>query len=172
MPDRAGWREPTSLLPLRWGSYRWRYVAAVALLFAGGLLMQASSVYAGFFLTIGGAAHLAGWWIVPGRGWPRFWMSLPSVGIMVLLLTGGYAFVALVVPLLGWLLVRRRPALSYLAIVVPIVSGILLGQLFPQYGFGGIVVGISTAAMVLAAWIGRGLATSRRIPSNSEAQTG
>jgi drug/metabolite transporter (DMT)-like permease len=154
----TGWREPAARIPLRWGGYRARYLAAIALILAGGLLIQASSFYSQQFLAIGAAAHLAGWWILPGRGWQRLWASIPSVFVMILLLTGGLSFAALVIPLAGWLWLRERPGLSYLALIGPLAAGILLGQAFPQYGSGAIVVTISVLVMVGSAWLARLLA--------------
>jgi hypothetical protein len=168
----TGWREPTAQIPLRWGGYRARYLTAVALLLAGGLLVQASSFYSQQFLVVGAAAHLAGWWILPGRGWRRLWASIPSVFVMILLLTGGPSFAALVIPLAGWLWLRQRPGLSYLALIAPVAAGILLGQAFPQYGSGGIVVTISTLVMVGSAWLARLLANNRQFPSHTGPNAG
>jgi hypothetical protein len=163
----SGWREPAAQIPLRWGGYRARYLAAVALILAGGLLIQASSVYSQQFLAIGAAAHLTGWWILPGRGWRRLWASIPSVLVMILLLTGSPAFAALLVPLAGWLWLRQRPAGSYLALIAPLAAGILLGQAFPQYGSGAIVVTISGLVLVGSAWLARLLANNRQLPSRT-----
>lgn len=152
------------MLPLRWGGYRPRYVAAIALVIAGGLLVQATSAYATYLLVIGMAAHFLGWWILPGRGWRRFWMSLPSALVMMLLLTGGPSSAALVVPLAGWLYVRQRPARSYAVLLAPFAAGVILGQAFPHYGDGAIVVAVATAVLVGSAWLARLLANSRQIP--------
>lgn len=163
----TGWREPTAQIPLRWGGYRARYLAAVVLILAGGLLVQASSVYSQQFLAVGAVAHLIGWWVLPSRGWRRLWSSIPSVLVMILLLTGGPAFAALVVPLAGWLWLRQRPARSYLALIAPLAAGILLGQAFPQYGSGAIVVSISGLVLVGAAWLARLLANNGQLPSRT-----
>ena len=57
---RIGWREPSSLLPLRWGRYRLRYLGAIALILAGALVLQAGSAYADYLIVIGFVAHIAG----------------------------------------------------------------------------------------------------------------
>jgi hypothetical protein len=168
----TGWREPAAQIPLRWGGYRARYLAAVALILAGGLLIQAASFYSQQFLALGTAAHLAGWWIVPGRGWRRLWASIPSVFVMILLLTGGPAFAALLLPLAGWLWLRQRPARSYLALIAPLATGILLGQAFPQYGFGAIAVTIATLVLVGSAWLARLLANGKQFPSHPATNAG
>jgi len=171
-PAAAGWREPAAQIPLRWGGYRARYLAAVALIFAGGLLIQAASFYSQQFLVIGAVAHLTGWWILPGRGWSRLWASIPSVFVMILLLTSGPAFAALLIPLAGWLWLRQRPARSYLALIAPLATGILLGQAFPQYGSGAIVVTISALVLVGSAWLARLLANGKQIPTHTGANAG
>jgi hypothetical protein len=166
-PKAVGWREPAAQIPLRWGGYRARYLAAVALILAGGLLIQASSFYSQQFLVLGAVAHLTGWWILPGRGWRRLWASIPSVFVMILLLTSGPAFAALLIPLAGWLWLRQRPARSYLALMAPLANGILLGQAFPQYGSGAIVVTVSALVLVGSAWLARLLANGKQIPAHA-----
>jgi hypothetical protein len=168
----TGWREPAAQIPLRWGGYRARYLSAVALILAGGLLIQAASFYSQQFLVLGAAAHLAGWWILPGRGWRRLWASIPSIFVMILLLTGGPAFAALLLPLAGWLWLRQRPARSYLALIAPLATGILLGQAFPQYGSGAVAVTVSALVLVGSAWLARLLANGKQIPSHSAAHAG
>ncbi|HEY0259538.1 MAG TPA: hypothetical protein VGC18_06770 [Lacisediminihabitans sp.] len=160
-----GWHEPARDIPLRWGGYRLRYVLSVALILAGALLVQATSVYTGYFLLLGLGAHIAGWLVLPSRGGRRLAAVLPSALAVSSLLIGSLACVLLVLPLVFWFYNRQRPALSYLAALLPVLSGIVLAQLFPQYGDGGIVVGVSLIVIVGAAWMGRSTAKSRQIPS-------
>ena len=157
--------EPTSLIPLRWGSYRLRYVTALVLIIAGGLVVQAASVYAGYFLTIGIAAHIIGWLVLPARGVRRVIIALPSAIFASATLIGSAGSVLVVLCLLGWLWARQRPGLSYVVLVFPIISGVILTQLYPQYGHGGIVVAVSVVVVVGSAWLGSGIARSRRISS-------
>ncbi len=166
---RRGWREPTSLLPLRWGGYGVRSVAALVLILAGALLTQATSVYTGYFFTIGLGAHILGWFILPGRGARRLAAALPSALMVGALLLGSLACVLLVGSLAFWLYVRQRPAVSYLALLLPVISGLALSRLYPQYGDGGIVVGGSLVVIVGAAWLARSIAKSRQIPSKPDA---
>jgi hypothetical protein len=116
--------------------------------------------------------HLLGWWILPGRGWRRFWMSLPSALVMLVLLTGGPSSASLVVPLAGWLYVRQRPARCYAVLLAPFAAGVILGQGFPQYGFGAIVLAAAGAVLVGSAWLARLLANSGRIPSHEGPSAG
>ena len=161
MATRIGWREPSSLLPLRWGRYRLRYLGAIVLILAGALVIQAGSAYADYLIVIGFAAHIAGWAILPARGARRAAVAVPSALFVTALLLGSVAAVLLVVPLAFWLLVRQRPGRSYLATLLPLASGLLLAQLYPQYGNGAIVVAVSLVVVVVSAWIARALAQSQ-----------
>lgn len=152
------WQEPTARLPLRWGSYRVRYVGAIALIVAGALVLQAGSVYADYLIVLGVGAHIAGWLILPARGASRAAVAIPSALLVGALLLGSVAAVLLVGPLAFWLLLRRRPGASYLAILLPVASGLVLAQLYPQYGDGAIVVGVSLVVLVGSAWIARWIA--------------
>jgi hypothetical protein len=166
MPDTgSGWREPTASLPLRWGGYRTRYVLAVALILSGALLVQAASVYAGYFVTIGFAAHIAGWLILPSRGVRRVIIALPSAILASGPLIGPPGSLLLVLCLLAWLWARQRPAIAYLVLCLPIVSGAILTQLYQQYGDGQIVVAVSLVVIVGSAWLASAVARTRRISS-------
>lgn len=157
----SGWREPTVSLPLRWGGYRLRYSLAVTLVLAGGLVMQAGSVYAPQLITIGIAAHIAGWLVLPARGARRASVAIPSALLVGGLLFGTAASILLVIPLALWMYLRQRPALSYLALLLPISSGLVLTQLYPQYGHGAIVVFVSLGVIVASAWMARSIARTR-----------
>lgn len=163
--SRARWREPTRSLPLRSGGYRSRLTIALVLLFAGALLVQATSVYTGYFLGIGITAHVAGWLLLPARGVRRVVIALPSALCVSALLIGPLASVLLVVPLVGWLWMRQRPGISYLVAILPVLSGRILGALFPQYGHGLIVVLVSVVVIVGCAWLAQTIARTRRILS-------
>jgi hypothetical protein len=156
-----GWREPGSLIPLRWGRYRARYLAAVFLLVAGAVVLQAGSAYADYLIVIGAGAHIAGWLILPARGARRAAVAVPSALLVGSLLLGSVTAVLLVAPLAFWLMLRQRPGPSYLATLLPLASGLVLAQLYPQYGDGAIVVTVSLVVIVAAAWIARWIAVSR-----------
>ncbi len=157
----SAWREPTASIALRWGRYRPRYVAALVLLISGGLVLQAGSAYADYLLTIGFTAHLVGWIVLPSRGVRRSAIAVPSALLVGSLLLGSAATVLLVGPLAGWLFLRQRPALSYLVLLLPAASGVILTRMYPQYGHGTIVIGVSLVVTVASAWIARGIAVLR-----------
>lgn len=158
MATRSGWQEPTARIPLRWGSYRVRYAGALALILAGALVLQAGSAYADYLIVLGAGAHIAGWLILPARGARRAAVAVPSALLVGSLLIGSVAAVLLVGPLAFWLLLRQRPGRSYLATLLPLASGLILAQLYPQYGDGAIVVAVSLVVIVASAWIARGIA--------------
>ena len=161
----GSWQEPTRSIPLRSGGYRSRYVPALVLLFAGALLVQATSVYTGYFLLIGIGAHALGWMLLPSIGVRRVVIALPSALCASALLISPLASVLLVVPLVGWLWARQRPIVAYLVTIFPVVSGLILGALFPHYGHGLVVVIVSIIVIVACAWLARTIARTRRIPS-------
>lgn len=161
MPDsRLPWREPTSVLPLRWGNYRLRLVTGICLVFAGGLLVQLTSAYTLLVLPFGLISHIAGWCILPGIGWRRVLGAAVSAVTMILLLNGAAGTVFLLFPLGAWLLVRQRPLLSYAALIIPPIAAWFLAQFFPDYGWGVIVLLIAGIALAGAAWLGRVLAAT------------
>ncbi|MBN9150802.1 MAG: hypothetical protein J0H56_05210 [Micrococcales bacterium] len=159
MPEsRPKWREPASRLPLRWGSYTARYAAGVALIFAGGALVQLTSAYSLVVLPLGLFAHTTGWCILPGVGWRRILGAGIGALTTIVLLNGAPATVFLVFPFAAWLLLRQRPLVSYLTVVVPLLVAAVLSQTFPDYGWGVVVLSISGAALTGAAWLARSLA--------------
>lgn len=166
--ERPGWREPSSLLPLRWGPYRLRYLAGLTAVIVGGLLVQATSTYSLAALPVGLFLHIVGWCILPGIGWRRVLGAAFSTFTVILLLNGATSMVFLVIPLAAWLLLRQRPPLSYAALIVPAIVAYLLAEGFPDYGSGALVLAIAGVALAAAAWFGRSLAViSRRRTANS-----
>lgn len=155
------WREPTALLPLRWGSYRARYLTATALVIAGALLVQATSVYAVFLLGAGFLAMIAGWLVLPSRGLRRLGVVIPAALASSAPLFGSAGAIALVVALAAWLYLRQRPGIAYLVLPLPVLSGVILAQLFPQYGDGLIVVAVSLVVVVASAWLAQSIARTR-----------
>ena len=164
MPDSVptGWREPSSLLPLRWGSYRLRYLAGLGLAISGGLLVQVTSTYSLGVLPIGLFLHILGWCILPGIGGRRVLAAAFSALTTILLLNGATSIVFLVMPLAAWLFLRQRPILSYSVLAIPVVSAYILAQAFPDYGWGALVLSFALAMLAGAAWLGRSLAVISR----------
>ncbi|CAN5526948.1 hypothetical protein BH09ACT4_BH09ACT4_14620 [soil metagenome] len=164
----ASWREPTSRLPLRWGSWAGRSWGGLALIIGGGAAVVGASAVNPFtlFLAVAGTlAHLAGWSVLPSRGWRRVAVLLPSTFAIFSLLSGPANLTLLVVPLLCWLLVRHRPLRVFPIAVFVIATGVVLARLFPTYQ--GMLVATSVAVFVVvgAAWAARAVhAASTRPP--------
>lgn len=168
------WQEPTRSLPLRWGRYEDRYLWGLILLIAGAVGLQASNTYTNFFLLQGATVYVIGWSILPSRGWRRILIVAPATGQLWLLLTGPLSVWTLVIPYLGWLLVRHRPLRSYLTVVFPIFSAVILPNFFVEYSGMLPTLAISLAVLVASAWAARALAatTAVRRPLPSSSQTG
>lgn len=153
------WMEPSARLPLRWGSYRGRYLAGL-LFIAGGLLhLQSSTTHALVPLLVGTATHVAGWWIMPAQGWRRLAVTLPSGLVVWLLLTGPQAMWTLAVPYASWLLVRHRPTVSYVTVAFVVLNGVVATNLFREYGQMLVALTVSGTVIVGSAWLARYLAT-------------
>ncbi len=158
-------REPTALLPLRWGGYRERYLGGLCLIVGGGVAIAGSDTFALWLLWIGTIAHIAGWCILPSAGWRRLVVVLPSTISMWLLLPGPRYLVVLVIPYLGWLLVRHRPALAYPTAIFVLAGAILLGQVFSEYRDMLEVLAIAFVIMVASAWVARAVALRKTTTS-------
>ena len=160
------WREPTRRIPLRWGTYRGRYLAGLAYICGGMVLLAGSNTYAVTFLLIGTVAHVAGWFILPAVGARRVWVAWPSLICVWLLLTGPQILFAMVLPLLGWLVVRERPARSYVVLVIPVVTGILLANAFHTSQDEPVAFAIEVVSVFAAGWLARALAATKRRPAS------
>lgn len=146
------WTEPAARLPLRWGSYRSR-VAAGLVLIAGGLVhLQAARTDDLVPLIVGSVAHITGWLIMPATAWRRLVPLLPSTLVVWLLLTGPQSVWTLAVPFICWLIVRHRPARSYLALGPVLLNGVAAVGLFGEYDGMLWSLGSSAAVLVVSAW--------------------
>jgi len=163
--------EPTRALPLRWGSYRFRYLSGLSLITSGAIAIQGASAYVGYPLAIGTLAHVVGWWIMPAAGWRRIWVVLPSLLSVIILLMGPAAIGLLAVPLASWLLVRHRPAVTMLVAVPVLVIGILLRQVYAEYDGMLPALAVMGVLVVAAAWAARLAAASRLFHRQREALT-
>ena len=159
MPATAT-QEPALTIPLRFGSYRTRYLFAIGLLFAGGILMQFSSAYTLGFTLAGAAATVTGWIIVPAPGWRRALVAGPALFGVVALIGGAQSGGLLALTLGGWLIVRMRPLVSFVVLVAPVAAAYALAQLFPQYGYGALVGAALGAVVVGSAWLARMIAAA------------
>lgn len=154
------WREPASLLPLRWGSYRARVVTAIALLFVGTGCILVTTTYSLPFLLLGCVMQPAAWAVIPSTIGRRVAVAVPVLGFTWLMLGGsGFAW-CYAVTLAAWLLVRLRPLVSFAALLLPIASSIVLPRFVTTYEQGWITVLVSTIAVVVGAWAGRAIAVA------------
>jgi hypothetical protein len=164
----ARWREPSSDLPLRWGTWAGRSWGGLWLIVSGGVAIAGSSAVAAWLAALGLAAHLAGWAVLPSRGWRRVVVLLPSGFAMFALLPGPGYLTVLVVPFLCWLLVRHRPLRVYPMAAFVIATGIVLARLFPDYDGMPIASAVALLVVAGAAWAARAVhaatARPRRTP--------
>ena len=160
--------EPTRALPLRWGTYRFRYVGGLSLIVSGAIAIQGASGYVGYPLAIGSLAHVVGWWIMPAAGARRIGVVLPSLLGCIILLVGPLAVGLLAVPFACWLIVRHRPALTLLFAVPVLAAGVLLRSVFSE--FGGMLPALAVMGVVIGAcaWGARLAAASRLLHRQSE----
>lgn len=167
------WREPTSLLPLRWGTYLGRYLAGLLFIIGGAVQLQGSNTYTLDFLLIGATAHAVGWSIMPAQGWRRIVAVIPSSAIIWLLLTGPFSMWLLTITFVCWLIVRHRPARSYVTAIFPLANGLIVPQFFSEYSQMLPALSISLAVFVASAWLARVLAAgSARPKQQSLSNTG
>ncbi len=156
------WHEPTARLPLRWGTYRGRYLAGLLLIVGGLLHLQSSTTHLLWPLVVGTTAHTIGWWILPAAGWRRLVVPL-ACGVQVwLLLTGPQSMWTLLIPYCAWLLVRHRPAISYLTVIAVAANGLLAIVLFREYADMPLALLISAGVLSGSAWAARFLAATRK----------
>lgn len=161
--------EPTRAVPLRWGTYRGRYLAGLGLIVSGLVCLQGANVNFGLPLGIGTLAHVIGWWLMPAAGWRRIWAVLPSLIAAFILLIGPAGVAILALPLASWLLVRHRPLVTFLLPLALFAIGMTLREFVSEYSAMIPALAIMGAVMVLFAWGARIIAASRLFPSNRKA---
>jgi len=186
MPEKAAaadpaapfrWREPTSRIPLRWGSYRTRLLGGLLLVVGGGVAVVgggATSPFAAALLYAGSVAHILGWSVLPAAGWRRVWAFIPSTFAMWFMLTGPGWLAILVLPYVGWLLVRHRPIASYPTLTFVLAGAVIVARLFPSYASMLPALGIMAAVLALSALAARAVHVAQarvrrgRKPSDSQ----
>jgi len=153
------WREPTSHLPLRWGAYRSRWLGGLLLVVAGGLAIAGGSAYsafANFLLAAGSVVHVIGWAILPSAGWRRVVAMAPSTLAMWFLLTGPGWLAILLLPYLGWLLVRHRPLAGYPTAIFVLAAAVFAARVYGEEYSGMLpALGIVGTVMLASAWAAR-----------------
>lgn len=167
----ARWREPTSRLPLRWGTWAGRSWGGLWLIVSGGVAIAGYSVTAVWLAGLGVVAHLLGWTVLPSRGWRRVAVLLPSTFAMLAVLPGPKYFAVLVVPFLCWLLVRHRPLRVWPMGVFVIATGIVLGRLFPDYDGMPVASAVALFVVVGAAWAARAVHAASARPRRISRRT-
>jgi hypothetical protein len=153
-------REPALVIPLRFGTYRSRYLLALGLLFAGGILLQFSSAYTLGLTLAGAVATIAGWIVVPAPGWRRALVAGPALFGVIALIGGAESGGLLAITLGAWLIVRMRPLVSFVVLVAPVTAAYGLARLFPEYGYGAVVGGVLGLVLVGSAWLARMIAAA------------
>jgi hypothetical protein len=96
--------------------------------------------------------------VLPAPIGRRVAVVLPVLGFTWLMLGGASFAWCYVVPLAAWLLVRLRPAISYVVLVLPIACGIVLSGAIPDYSGSWISFTVASLVTVAAAWLARGIA--------------
>ena len=143
---------------LRWGTYRARLVAGLALIVVGSGFILMTSAYSLPFLLAGSLLQPAGWALLPSTIGRRVAVAVPVLGFTWLMLGGGGFAWCFCVPLTAWLLVRLRPVLSFAVLALPILSSVVLAATVADYSVGWVSVLVSTLVVVGAAWLARWLA--------------
>ncbi|CAN5289652.1 hypothetical protein BH11ACT5_BH11ACT5_14860 [soil metagenome] len=161
------WVEPTRALPLRWGHYNDRYAAGILLIVGGGIQLQGSNTWTLPLLLIGTVAHATGWSIMPASGWRRLVAVIPATAQLWILLSGPESAWTFVVPYLCWLLVRHRPARSYITVLFPLANGFIVPQFFTEYTGMLAAILISMAVLVASAWLAKLLASGANAQRSS-----
>lgn len=158
----TAWREPSRDIPLRWGTYTERYLAGLGFIAGGLIVLAGSNTYTVTFLLIGTVTHVAGWFVLPARAARRLWVAWPSLICVWLLLTGPKILFVMVLPLLAWLVVRQRPARSFVVLVIPVAVGIWIANTYSDSHSEPTAFAIQSVAVIASAWLARALATTKR----------
>jgi hypothetical protein len=166
------WREPTSAVRLRWGSYRGRLAGGFVLIVGGGAAIAGSNTFSLLLALAGVVAHVAGWSILPSAGWRRVVASVPSTLAMIGLLGGPQFLGVLVIPYIGWLLVRHRPARSYPTLTFVLAAAIVVARIFTGYAEMLPALAIVVAVMIASAWAARLLHSQAGTPLSATAPPG
>jgi hypothetical protein len=151
----------TNGLSLRWGTLPARTVGGGILIVAGAVAIAGSNTYVLLLLLAGLLAHVAGWAVMPADGWRRVVAAVISTPAALLLLTGPRFMGVLVLPYLGWLLVRHRPLRSYPTLTFVLAGAVIVARLFPDYSGMLPALAIEFAVIVASAWAARAVASTR-----------
>lgn len=123
-----------------------------------------------WLLVIGTVAHIAGWCVMPSSGWRRVVAIALSTPAIWLLLTGPRFIGVLVLPYIGWLLVRHRPLRSYPTVVFVLAAAVILPRIYTDYDGMLPALAIELTVIAASAWAALAVAgtrNSRRPPQES-----
>jgi hypothetical protein len=85
-------------------------------------------------------------------------ISTPAV---FLLLTGPRFIGVLVLPYIGWMLVRHRPARSYPTVIFVLAGAVIVARVFPDYDGMLPALAIEFLVIVGSAWAARAVAGTK-----------
>jgi len=158
----SAFSEPTRATSLRWGTYRGRYLAGLAYIAAGMLILLSTNTYTIGFLLLGTVAHVGGWFVLPATGARRLVAFGPSLIASFLMLTGPQILFSMAAVLFGWLLVRERPLRSYVVLLFPVASGVVMAYSFHANHDEPLAFGVESVVVIGSAELARVLATTKR----------
>ena len=150
--------------PLRWGGADARAIGGGILIVSGAVAVAGgggTTNYALLSLLVGAIVHVAGWSVMPADGWRRVLAVVMSVPAVFLLLTGPRFIGVLVLPYIGWMLVRHRPARSYPTVTFVLAGAVIVARMFPDYEGMLPALAIEFAVIVGSAWVARAVAGTR-----------
>lgn len=151
----------TTGLPLRWGTARARSVGGGILIVAGAVAIAGWDNFVPLLMLAGLLAHVAGWSAMPSDGWRRVVAAVISTPAALALLTGPRFIWVLVLPYVGWMLVRHRPLRSYPTLTFVLAGAVIAARLFPDYSGMLPALAIEFAVIVASAWAAAAVASTR-----------
>jgi hypothetical protein len=154
----------TTTRPLRWGGASTRAMGGGILIVAGAVAVAGgggTTNYALWSLVMGVLVHVAGWSVMPADGWRRVVAVLVSTPAVFLLLTGPRFIGVLVLPYIGWMLVRHRPARSYPTVIFVLAGAVIVARVFPDYDGMLPALAIEFLVIVGSAWAARAVAGTK-----------
>ncbi|MEO6533522.1 MAG: hypothetical protein ABIO06_08095 [Pseudolysinimonas sp.] len=142
----------TTAIPLRWGTAPARTVGGGTLIVSGAVAVAGWDNFVPLLMLAGLIAHVIGWSVMPTDGWRRVVAIVISTPAALALLTGPRFVGVLVLPYIGWLLVRDRPVRSYPTVTFVLAGAVVVARLFPDYSGMLPALGIEFAVVVASAW--------------------
>jgi hypothetical protein len=139
--------------PPRWGTPTGRYLAGLALTISGAVAIQSGNSYALFLIVQGTLAFIAGWVVLPAGGLRRGLLLLPAYLAATAQIAGPQMTPATVVLLVCWLVLWRRPAVSFLAVIPLLVVTIAITNAFHDVSSMVFTTPVTALALFGCAWL-------------------